>query len=85
MNIPVNLLRHLETSEEIENKADWPVYSALSGPICARVPKLHILAELDASGHHDWPDNVRYRFRAPSQSRCQNRTLSEYAGDPSKA
>src|SRR5260370_42644600 len=51
-------------SEEIENKADWPVYTLLSGPICARALKLQIPRRLGASGHHDWPDNWGYRSSA---------------------
>src|SRR5258708_24050841 len=55
-------------SEKIENKADWPVYILLSGPICARALKLQIPRRLSASGHHDWPDNWGYRPRADDRS-----------------
>src|SRR5215471_4319741 len=38
-----------------EKSAGWPVNFDITGPICARARKLHILRKLDPSGHHDWP------------------------------
>ena len=61
----------------IEESAGWPVNFDITGPICARACKLHILRELDLSGHHDWP------VMSIIRSRRAQRTATRMAAWPS--
>jgi hypothetical protein len=42
-------------SVSLSNQAVWPVIFGLTGPICARAPKVQHGKELSLRGHHDWP------------------------------
>ena len=50
-----NLFGPKSQRKALYKQAVWPVNFGLTGPICARANKVHILLGLAARGHHDWP------------------------------